>query len=327
MLLNSNLNEDSSPLINQPESLHSQSITITTEFDKENMDPELKDKYDRLQKLYHLFEWVYFSCLLFFQLVFLSLFLYFSLGLSKSVIILFAFATIISLMALCNIYVKLKVMLDMLKESKNQHISLGIIVSYLCVNLGGFSCLIYLALLSTKIYVLDFLSWSIVSIPVYFTISILVLYSLFLLPVLLINKQWLDIVLVFNSLLCFLVFLVLLNSKLDNINFVLTWTMLSAPIHFSLLVYLFYLSANYFYMSERERRHQKLNLMLQLFSIILFVNGVAFLAFQLNNNGKIDFIPSAIFLVGSFSFSIEKLMGLYATEEDVSENSNPSKML
>lgn len=327
MLLNSNLNEDSSPLINQAPSSHSQSITINTELDRENLNPEQKEKYDKLQKTYSLFEWVYLASILFFQMMFLSLFVYLTFGFIRLTILVFAFATIFSLVALLNIYVKLKVMLDTLKDSKNQNISLGIIVSYLCVNLGGLSVLIYLVLLSIKIYAQEFLSWSIVSIPLYFTISLMVLYCLFLLPVMLMNKQWLDIFLVFDSLLCLLVFLILLNSKLDNTKFELSWSILCFPIHFGFLVYLFYLSTNYFYLTEPEKQQQRLSIVLQLLSILLFVNGVAYMASQLSNDEQINNIPSITILASSICFSIDKMISLYATDDDESEKSNPSKKL
>lgn len=325
MILNTNLTEDNSPLINQPQSLHNQSVTITTEFEKESMDHATKEKYDNLQQTYQMFEWVYMACILFFQLAFISLFLNYLLDLTKSLVMLFAFATILALIVLCNIYVKLKVMLDMIKDTKNQHISVGIIVSYICINLGGASCLIYIGLLSVKLYDDSFMTWSIISVPIYFTVCILILYSLFLLPVMILNKQWFDICLIFNTLLCLLVFLILLNSKLDSNSNDISWTILSIPAHFGLTFYLAYISINYFYMTIQERRQQTLNVTLQLLSIILFINAVAFCTNQLNTIGQLDFIPSVILLLGSLCFSSEKLIGLYAVEEDESESSNSDK--
>lgn len=327
MLLNSNLNEDNSPLINQAQSVQSQSL-ITTDLEKDSLDPILKEKYERLQQTYNAFEWIYLACILCIQLSVICLFLYFTFDLTKSLILLFAFAAILALVALCNIYVKLKVMLDMIKESKNQLVSISIIVSYICINLGGICCLLYLALLSVKIYDDSFMTWSIISVPIYFTVCILILYSLFLLPVMLISKMRIEIILIFSSLFCVLTFLILLNSKLDSGSNDLTWTVLSIPVHLALIAYFAYISINYYYMTVQEQQLEKINLVLQLLSIFLFINSVAFHIIQLNNSGQLDYIPCTILLAGSLCFSTEKLIGLYATDEDDhSENSNTNKKL
>jgi len=89
-------------------------------------------------------------------------------------------------------------------------------ISYFAVNLSALALIIFSISVPLKIEGYIIVPWGLITIPLYIFIGICLLYFIFMMPALLDKKCYWDIVIISSLILNFFIFMLLLNSRLDN---------------------------------------------------------------------------------------------------------------
>jgi len=111
----------------------------------------------------------------------------------------------------------------------NEGTSLASWMSYFSVNLAAINFIVFIILFTLKIEGLISFQWKLITIPLYVIIGIGLFYFIFMMPAFIDKESYWDIALLSNLILNTLVFMILLNSRLDNSDR-LDYSMIFIPI-------------------------------------------------------------------------------------------------
>lgn len=179
--------------------------------------------YEKLNSLYDFYEkslltsiiTSQISSILFIFYVFFTIPFYF-IGILTGISLVFLLISI-------NIYIKMKVFLDKIKENEeNQGVSFnfGVIIVYVCGNLSCLSGMFLIILVTLKFSIdsMENLPFSVISIPVFIIILLGIVYFVFVLPGLISYRRWFEGLFYFVVILMGLILLVMINVKVSQIE-------------------------------------------------------------------------------------------------------------
>jgi hypothetical protein len=114
-----------------------------------------------------------------------------------------------------NLFLKLKDLYDEF-ENKDNHVNIGSVLSYFCLNTGAVCLCVYLVLATLKANALLSLEWNLVAVPLYVLLGIGFFYLIFITPAFISNSFYFDILLIYTYVIASMVFLTFINMKLDK---------------------------------------------------------------------------------------------------------------
>jgi hypothetical protein len=139
-------------------------------------------------------------------------------------------------------YLKLKDIFDEAekkKDEENNGFQIGSILSYFCLNTVAILTIIYVVLCVLKIEEFISTQWNLMSVFLYVVMGIGFFYSIFILPAFLQNKLIVEILLILFYLISGLIFLILINLKLDD-NFDFTYICVTSSLLITLGIHVIY---------------------------------------------------------------------------------------
>lgn len=111
----------------------------------------------------------------------------------------------------------------------NEGTSLASWMSYFSINLAAGNLIVFIILFTLRIENIITMQWKIITIPLYVIIGISLFYFIFMMPAFIDKESYSDIVMLATLILNMLIFMILLNSRLDN-SYLLAYTMIFIPI-------------------------------------------------------------------------------------------------
>lgn len=208
---------------------------------------------------------------------------------------------LVSFTILLNMYLNLKNIIDEVEnistnDNHQKNLSVGTTLSYYSLNIGGLCLGIYIILLCFKLDGFLLLKLNQIAIPLYILFGILILYYAFIFPAF-VNRQLLfEIIMIGIYLTGLLIFLVSLNSKIDNRtenHYIYLFLIILIPMILHIFYYIFVLIT---------KKYNFVNNLMILTSILLLLSSLFLIGLKLDNIISIEtWIPMLIIV---FSFSI-----------------------
>lgn len=231
------------------------------------------------------------------------------------------FISLISLVISFNMFLILKSIIDR-SDSKNKTLQRGNIFSFIMLNLSGFLGVTFCILLFLYIdEVITDVDVNIIFIPLYISISLGIIYAVFISPAFSSNGLYIELVIIFTYLIGNFVFCGLLASVLNkdsNDKFIYPFI----AVYFFLGMCFFYLIMNCVISKEGNKRLIS-NGLLMLGVVFAFIGS---LLIQLKNDNVIenkDHYVDAIMFIFGFVFVIgESFMNLFFNFNENEEESN-----
>lgn len=201
--------------------------------------------------------------------------------------------------------------------SKGKITKISTITSYICLNTGGLSMLIFICLFSLKLDRIISLSLLSVLTPFFLCGSIYILYGIILMPMLNTDIDWEFNIMTGVDSISIMICGFLIKNKIDN-STDYSFAYCFSPVYVCLL-----LNLVYYYFNSNQRKGE----MMRLFGICIIGFGVAALQFKfdlilINESHWMDI---ALICIGYYSISFEFIFGTFSEDIKTIENSSSGK--
>jgi len=208
-----------------------------------------------------------------------------------------------------NMFLKLKDLFDGAEnfDEEEKNSSFGSILSYFCLNSISLCLLIFLILLFTRLQNIITLKLNEIAIPFYVLSGIVLFYYIFIFPAFIKNKMIYQIFMTGVYILGSFIFMVLINTKIDNNSFGL-YSFIFIPIFIGISLHI----AFYIYMIINSSKNNYLNLMTVLFSLLLLFSSLLLIALRLDDFINIYIWIPMVMLIFSFMLIVsDKLYNFF----------------
>jgi len=195
---------------------------------------------------------------------------------------------IISLILTINFFLKLTIVLD---ES-----SLASYMSYFSINLAGINFIIFIILFTLKMESVINIQWKIITIPLYVVIGIGLFYFIFMMPAFIDKMLYWELGLLSVFILNTLIFLILLNSRLDN-SLRLSYVIIFVPVWLTIGLNYVYQIQNY---TKGEDRHDTLSNLINLIVNSLLTIAFVLIALNLDKVFLSPYVISYVLIIFSY---------------------------
>jgi hypothetical protein len=126
-----------------------------------------------------------------------------------------AMLTVICSAAYLNLFLKLKDLYDEFEKREN-NVNIGSVLSYFCLNTGAICLCTYLVLATLKATAIIGIDWNMIAVPIYVLLGIGFFYLVFITPAFISNSYYFDVILIYTYVIASMIFLTLINMKLDK---------------------------------------------------------------------------------------------------------------
>jgi len=194
----------------------------------------------------------------------------------------------------------------------------GSLITLICFNLVAVNLLVFFVLLSIKINVPEIIKFDLILIPLYIGIITSLFYLIYILPGLIDKKYFSDIILYILTFICLVIFIILLNDKIDEkLNQYKTWLHVFIPLIGWTVIFIGYISYNFSTYSSN------MHFILQLSGCLIILISETLLGLTIDKSFKIHSCFSGfLFITGFLLFTFQKIINFFS---DGDNNSNSNK--
>lgn len=227
--------------------------------------------------------------------------------------------SIIAVYVLLNTYLNMKDIFDEAqgtdierKQGSIDEDNIGTQITYVCLNVSSLMLVVYVLLLTLRLDNMIDYNFNSVSIPVYIIMLIGGFYAVFILPALIQNRIYADIILIFSNLCGIMIFVILINSKLDY-NYDISYMNIFKSLFFSFGIDLIYLVTCFF----KEFKSNLSDCLCSICFVLSLIISNILIALRLDGVIFFDvYIPPLIILIAYTAYVSQKILKIIYVKEE-----------
>ena len=222
--------------------------------------------------------------------------------------------TIILWTIVANLYLRVEEIIDSL-DKKDANVNIGTLISYFCVNIVSIALIAYLILFCLRMNNLINAHFSLIAIPLYILIGVGCFYFVFILPALIHQGMYFELLVIISYIVNFFLFLIMVNHKVDTPTSTLQFSTILTPFWIALGIHFLFIVFNCIIKEENFLKHGFFYLFLAAFL-------AATICLSLNFDSKKSiptWITCSLSIIAVVSFTTEFFIH-YVVKQDDYEN-------